>query len=97
MRTTFSIGDALYEKTLENANIDKSDIFREAIKTVVRVQAANRLAVLGGTMTMIQGVIQPTMQEMIMRSWDLFVLFLFSQGKSAAFGSRIPAARFPAA
>ncbi len=48
MLTTVTIGDALHEKTLENAstNMYKSDIFREAIKTFVRVQAANRLAVL---------------------------------------------------
>ncbi|MDP9971791.1 hypothetical protein J2W39_003033 [Variovorax paradoxus] len=28
--------------------MDKSDLFREAIKTFVRVQAAKRLAALGG-------------------------------------------------
>lgn len=52
MRTTVTIDDALYEKALEVAdpNMDKSDIFREAIKTFVRVQAAKRLAALGGTM-----------------------------------------------
>lgn len=52
MRTTVTIDDALYEKALEMADptIDKSDIFREAIKTFVRVQAAKRLASLGGTM-----------------------------------------------
>lgn len=51
MRTTVTIDDALYEKALEMAdpNMDKSDIFREAIKTFVRVQAAKRLAALGGT------------------------------------------------
>ena len=52
MRTTVTIDDALYEKALEVAdpNMDKSDLFREAIKTFVRVQAAKRLAALGGTM-----------------------------------------------
>ena len=52
MRTTVTIEDALYEKALEMADptMDKSDIFREAIKTFVRVQAAKRLASLGGTM-----------------------------------------------
>ena len=52
MRTTVTIDDALYEQALEMAdsNIDKSDLFREAIKTFVRVQAAKRLAALGGTM-----------------------------------------------
>lgn len=58
MRTTVTIDDALYEKALEVAdtNMDKSDIFREAIKTFVRVQAAKRLAALGGSMTEIQDV-----------------------------------------
>jgi len=58
MRTTVTIDDALYEKALEMAdtNMDKSDIFREAIKTFVRVQAAKRLAALGGSMPEIQDV-----------------------------------------
>jgi len=51
MRTTVTIDDALYEKALEMAGpgTDKSDLFREAIKTFIRVQAANRLAALGGS------------------------------------------------
>ena len=51
MRTTVTIDDALYEKALEVADpaMDKADLFREAIKTFVRVQAAKRLAALGGT------------------------------------------------
>ena len=51
MRTTVTIDDALYEKALEMADpdMDKGDLFREAIKTFVRVQAARRLARLGGT------------------------------------------------
>ena len=51
MRTTVTIDDALYEKALELADPDmeKSDIFREAMKVFVRVQAAKRLAALGGT------------------------------------------------
>lgn len=50
MRTTVTIDDALYEKALEVADpsMDRSDLFREAIKTFVRVQAARRLAALGG-------------------------------------------------
>jgi len=58
MRTTVTIDDALYEKALEMAdtNMDKSDLFREAIKTFVRVQAAKRLAALGGTMPEIEDV-----------------------------------------
>jgi len=52
MRTTVTIDDALYEKALEMADpgMDKTDIFREAIKTFVRIQAAKRLAALGGSM-----------------------------------------------
>lgn len=52
MRTTVTIDDALYEKALEVAYpaMDKADLFREAIKTFVRVQAAKRLAALGATM-----------------------------------------------
>jgi Arc/MetJ family transcription regulator len=58
MRTTVTIDDALYEKALEVADpaMDKSDIFREAIKTFVRVQAARRLAALGGTVPKMQDV-----------------------------------------
>jgi Arc/MetJ family transcription regulator len=58
MRTTVTIDDALYEQALEVAdtNMDKSDLFREAIKTFVRVQAAKRLAALGGTVPEIKDV-----------------------------------------
>ncbi|MBI3101927.1 MAG: type II toxin-antitoxin system VapB family antitoxin [Burkholderiales bacterium] len=50
MRTTVTIDDALYTQALEMAEpgMDKADLFREAIKTFVRVQAAKRLAALGG-------------------------------------------------
>jgi Arc/MetJ family transcription regulator len=50
MRTTVTIDDFLYEKALEVADptMDRADIFREAMKTFVRVQAAKRLAALGG-------------------------------------------------
>jgi hypothetical protein len=50
MRTTVTIEDALYEEALAVADpsMDKADLFREAIKTFVRVQAAKRLAALGG-------------------------------------------------
>lgn len=52
MRTTVTIDDALYQKALEMADpdTDKTEIFREAMKTFVRIQAAKRLAALGGTM-----------------------------------------------
>lgn len=50
MRTTVTIDDALYEQAIEMADpdMDKADIFREAMKTFVRVQAAKRLVALGG-------------------------------------------------
>jgi hypothetical protein len=52
MRTTVTIEDALNEKALEVADptMDRADIFREAMETFVRVQAAKRLAAPGGTM-----------------------------------------------
>jgi len=51
MRTTVTIDDELYRKALEVADpdMDKADLFREAIKVFVRVQAGKRLATLGGT------------------------------------------------
>lgn len=50
MRTTVSIDDALYAQALELADpdMDRADLFRAAVKTFVRVQAAKRLAALGG-------------------------------------------------
>ena len=50
MRTTVTIDDTLYERALEVADpaMDKADLFREAVKTFVRVQAAKRRAALGG-------------------------------------------------
>ena len=52
MRTTVTIDDVLYQQALElaDANMEKSDLFKEAIKTFIRVQAAKRLAALGGKM-----------------------------------------------
>lgn len=51
MRTTVSIDDALYERALELADpdMDKAELFREAIKTFIRVQAGKRLGLLGGS------------------------------------------------
>ncbi len=62
MRTTVTIDDALYARALEVADpaMDKSDLFREAIKTFIRVQAAKRLAALGSG--------QPDMAEIPRRS-----------------------------
>ncbi len=64
MRTTVTIEDSLYEKALEVADPDmnKADLFREAISTFVRVQAAKRLAALGGT--------APDMQDIPRRERD---------------------------
>ena len=58
MRTTVTIDDELYNKALEVADpsMDKADLFREAIKTFVRVRAAKRLAALGGTVPEISEV-----------------------------------------
>jgi Arc/MetJ family transcription regulator len=50
MRTTVTIDDELYQKALEVADpgMYKGDLFREAIKMFVRVQAGKHLAALGG-------------------------------------------------
>ncbi len=50
MRTTVTIDDDLYQRALAVADpgMDKADLFREAMKVFVRVQAGNRLAALGG-------------------------------------------------
>ncbi len=50
MRTTVSIDDELYRTALAVAEpgMDKGDLFREAVKVFVRVQAGKRLAALGG-------------------------------------------------
>lgn len=50
MRTTVTIDDALYQRAMEMADpdMDKAEIFREAMKVFVRVQSAKRLAALGG-------------------------------------------------
>ena len=58
MRTTVTIDDELYEKALEVADpsMDRADLFREAIKTFVRVQAAKRLAALGAAMPDMQPI-----------------------------------------
>lgn len=58
MRTTVTIEDALYQKALEMADpgMDKADIFREAIQTFVRIQAAKRLAALGGAVPGMQDI-----------------------------------------
>ena len=58
MRTTVTIEDALYQQALELADptMDKSDLFREAIKTFIRVQSAKRLVALGGSLSEMRGI-----------------------------------------
>ncbi len=50
MRTTVTIDDELFQRALEVADpgTDKADLFREAMKVFIRVQAGKRLAALGG-------------------------------------------------
>ena len=50
MRTTVTIDDELYAQALEviDPAIEKSELFREALKVFVRVESAKRLAALGG-------------------------------------------------
>ncbi|MEY4523502.1 MAG: hypothetical protein RIR27_578 [Pseudomonadota bacterium] len=50
MRTTVTIDDELYQRGLELADpeMDKADLFREAVSVFVRVQIGKRLAALGG-------------------------------------------------
>lgn len=58
MRTTVTIDDELYNKARELADpgMSKADLFREAMKTFVRVHAAKRLAGLGGAMPLMTDV-----------------------------------------
>lgn len=50
MRTTVTIDDELYAQALEviGPNIEKSELFREALKVFIRVESSKRLAALGG-------------------------------------------------
>ncbi len=50
MRTTVSIEDELYEKAAQFCapESDKATVIKEAMKVFVRVNAAKRLASLGG-------------------------------------------------
>ena len=51
MRITVTIDDALYDQAMQLADpcMDRSELFREAIRIFIRVQAGKRLAALGGT------------------------------------------------
>jgi hypothetical protein len=50
MRITVTIDNTLYQQAIELADhdMDEADLFTAAIQTFVRVQAAKRLAALGG-------------------------------------------------
>ena len=50
LRTTITVDDELYQRALDlsDPGMDKADLFREAMKVFVRVQAAKRLSALGG-------------------------------------------------
>lgn len=58
MRTTVTIDDELYQRALDVADpgMDKSDLFREAMKVFVRVRAGKRLAALGGKATLMKDI-----------------------------------------
>ncbi len=58
MRTTVTIDDDLYQRALEVADsgMDKADVFREAMKVFVRVQAAKRLSALGGKAPLMKAI-----------------------------------------
>lgn len=58
MRTTVTIDDELYEQAIALADpgMSRSELFREAINTFVRVQAAKRLAALGGSAPDMSGI-----------------------------------------
>lgn len=51
MRTTITIDDADFDAALKMAEpgMDKASLVREAIRTFIRVRAAQRLAALGGS------------------------------------------------
>lgn len=50
MRVTISIDDAIYKAALEMAEpgMHEEDLFQEALKVFIRIQAGKRLADLGG-------------------------------------------------
>ncbi len=58
MRTTVTIDDELYQTALDVADpgMDKGDVFREAMKVFVRVQAGKRLAALGGKASLMKDI-----------------------------------------
>ena len=65
MRTTVTIDDDLYQRALDVADpeMDKADLFREAMKVFVRVQAGKRLASLGGKAPTMNGILRRRPEE----------------------------------
>jgi len=58
MRTTVTIEDSLYERALEVADpsMNKADLFKEAIKTFIRIRASKRLIALGASTPKIKDI-----------------------------------------
>ncbi|NIG13001.1 type II toxin-antitoxin system VapB family antitoxin [Pantoea sp. Al-1710] len=58
MIVTIEIDDDLYQKAIAYLDplINKNEIFQEAMKTFVRVEAGKRMAALGGTMPNLKDV-----------------------------------------
>ena len=65
MRTTITIDDELYQRALEAADsgLDKADLFREAVRVFVRVQAGKRLSTLGGKSQRMKGIPRRRLSE----------------------------------
>ena len=69
MRTTVTIDDALYQRALDVADpgMDKGDLFREAVRVFVRVQAGKRLAALGGKAPLMKNIPRRRPAEVLSR------------------------------
>jgi len=50
MRTTITLDDRLVDKAAELVGIsNRSEVIRQAVETLIRVESAKRLAALGGS------------------------------------------------
>jgi Arc/MetJ family transcription regulator len=57
MRTTIVLDDELVQKAQEYTGIsEKTALVREALKTLIQLEAARRLAALGGTMPELENI-----------------------------------------
>ena len=57
MRTTITLDDDLVAKAQEYTGItEKTTLVREALKTLIQLEAARRLAALGGTMPELEDI-----------------------------------------